>query len=114
MSECKSCVGCKFLFGWALGYSNYTVEDTDLPDTMPDAWGANGWVGVDGDPTLDKWVCTKNSRCEMYQPQEKEFERVRVDVDQEEFIANEESARGAFLQGDVMPLLVLKYVKGES
>lgn len=28
MSKCKSCIGCKFLYGDGQGYSNYTWMDT--------------------------------------------------------------------------------------
>ena len=63
-----SCIGCKFLFFQDRGYSNFTVEETDvccalnlnanLPAGMPYDWNC-------GDE--DNWPKTDNSRCERYE-----------------------------------------------
>lgn len=114
----ESCCRCLFLFTRDDGYSNYTVTDTELhcamkrnPNLaayMPDDYGARAWVGVDGDPAKDKWFATNQSRCELYQEQKPEFARVHLDVEMED-LPGPEKAMGAFMQGDVMPMLVRKY-----
>lgn len=68
-SGAKSCVGCKFLYAQDEGYSNYTVEDTDihcamgrnasLPASKPYDWEWNI-------ETADNWPATNASRCERY------------------------------------------------
>ena len=64
----KSCVGCKWLYKHDSGYSNYTVENTDvlcakdknpnLPADEPYDWKEE----VDA----DNWTKTNASRCELY------------------------------------------------
>jgi hypothetical protein len=122
MKECKSCVRCLFLYTKDDGYSNYTVTDTQLlcvlgknkklPERVPDTWGPKPWVGMDGNPWEDRFHATKDGRCENYQERPLEFERVELDVEEERLL-DEESAKAAFLQGDVMPLLVRKHQLGE-
>lgn len=75
-----SCVGCKFLFLQDKGYSNYTVEETEvhcllglnskLPDQQP-------WDGLSDENDL--WEATRNGRCSHYGP----GPQVRLDVDGE-------------------------------
>ena len=62
----SSCVGCKFLYQIDIGYSNYTVLDTEvrcaknrnphLPEEIPENW----------DMENDHWSMTDRSRCELY------------------------------------------------
>jgi hypothetical protein len=78
----KSCVGCKFLYGQGVGYSNYTWEDTEvhcakdrnphLPQSEPYDWKR--------EPEADNWDKTKESRCALYAP----GEYVTLDVDGED------------------------------
>jgi hypothetical protein len=111
----NSCCKCLFLFTRDYGYSNYTVEGSELycamekndnlPAEIPETWGPKEWVGIDGDPEKDNWTLTNQSRCEHYQEYNPEFQRVRLDVDLED-LPGEEAAKEAFMQGDVMPLMV--------
>lgn len=83
MSNETSCVGCKFLYAQDLGYSNYTVEETEmmcavnlnpnLPATEPYDWIRD----------RDNWPKTNTSRCDRYAP----GTEVRLDVDGEETVA---------------------------
>ena len=62
----KSCIGCKFLYCQDIGYSNYTVTDTEvfcaknlnpnLPADEPYDWNQND----------DNWLRTSESRCDQY------------------------------------------------
>lgn len=113
----NSCCRCLFLFTRDDGYSNWTVMDTELhcvmkrnahlPVPKPDDYGG-GWIGVDGDPAKDNWFITQQSRCELYQEQKPEFARVHIDVEMDD-LPTQEKAMEAFMQGDVMPMLVRKY-----
>lgn len=81
MTNIESCIGCKFLYLVDRGYSNYTVEDTDvccakgnnpnLPSLNPYDWN---W-----DEVNDNWSKTNSSRCGIYAP----GELVHLDVDEE-------------------------------
>lgn len=63
----KSCVGCKFLYLHDRGWSNWTVEDTEvicaknlnpnLPANEPWDWDTN---------ESDNWPKTQHSRCGLY------------------------------------------------
>ena len=77
-----SCARCKFLYMHDVGYSNYTVEDTDVecalgrnphlssgPNGLPYDWNYNG---------KDNWPATQNSRCERYEAAE---DYIHLDVD---------------------------------
>jgi hypothetical protein len=85
MANERSCVGCKFLYSWDSGYSNYTVEETEmhcaksrnanLPASRP--WD---WNEAD-----DNWPMTNASRCELYAP----GERIHLDVDGEDSVAGQ-------------------------
>lgn len=71
----KSCAGCVFLYLRDQGYSNYTVEETEVhcaTDSNPflrDAKGESNRKPYDwnGDPEQDNWPMTQTSRCEWYQ-----------------------------------------------
>ena len=77
----QSCVGCKFLYAQAEGYSNYTVENTSvrcakdlndkLPADEPYDWGKT-----------DNWPATMYGRCDQYSP----GEYIMLDVDHEDSI----------------------------
>lgn len=76
----KSCVGCKYLYTYGSGYSNWTHLDDvvccaknrnpNLEDEEPDDWNMED----------DNWPKTNASRCELYSP----GEMVRLDVDGED------------------------------
>jgi len=66
MSNEKSCVSCKFLYVRDNGYSNYTVEGTDVfcaKDRNPNlsAEEPYDWKKED-----DNWPLTNSSKCELY------------------------------------------------
>jgi hypothetical protein len=70
--ECKSCVGCKYLYQYGGGYSNYTWEE----DFVCCAKGRNANLEAEAEapcdwnnrsPNVDNWPMTNNSRCELYQ-----------------------------------------------
>jgi len=77
----SSCLGCKYLFSIDIGYSNYTVEDTEidcaldknanLPASVPYDWNENA--------DYDNWKATNASRCDMYA----KGDRISFDVDGE-------------------------------
>lgn len=81
MSERKSCVGCKFLYGDGSGYSNYTWEETNvtctkgknpnLPKEQPYDWNMS--------EDKDNWGPTQDGRCELY----KEGSYIVLDPDRE-------------------------------
>lgn len=83
----KSCLGCKFLYAHDSGYSNWTVESTDikcaldknphLPADEPYDWNQK--------VEADNWAATQASRCERYAP----GDFVRLDVDGERGPADE-------------------------
>ena len=78
----NSCADCKSIYMQDVGYSNYTVENTDvicalnenhyLPATMPYDWVCSS----DGN---DNWRYTNNSRCEHFA--ERESDLIHLDVD---------------------------------
>lgn len=67
-----SCIGCKYLYKQDRGYSNYTVEETEvlcalnlnpsLPASEPFDWEFDLGIAVDA----DNWGATKSGRCERY------------------------------------------------
>jgi len=85
----KSCLGCKFLFSQDLGYSNYTVEETEircaknrnsnLPASEPYDWKRGE----------DNWPATQGSRCELYAP----GEMVHLDVEGEDTVDSQTTDR---------------------
>lgn len=80
-----SCAGCKYLIYHDTGYSNYTVEATDLiclrdqnpnlPTEVPYDWNE--------DPDKDNWPNTRGSRCSHYD-RRVNGRAPRFDVDGEE------------------------------
>jgi hypothetical protein len=80
----SSCADCKFLYLQDDGYSNWTVEDTqvvcaldknpELPASMPYDWE---W-GSDGQ---DNWPKTNRGRCDRYDQRAGDW--VHLDVDGE-------------------------------
>lgn len=76
----KSCIGCKFIYLQDSGWSNWTVENTDvicaknrnpnLPAEGPWDWEKEG---------KDNWPKTQNSRCELYDV----GQTIHLDVDGE-------------------------------
>lgn len=78
----KSCAQCKFLYFHDGGYSNYTVEETNvecalgknpnLPDLRPYDWDREG--------RKDNWPKTNKSACERYA----KGSQVHLDVDGED------------------------------
>jgi hypothetical protein len=70
MSECKSCVGCKFLYGNGSGYSNYTWMETYVTCAKgknPELNQAEEPYNWDKSaPENDNWNPTQNGRCELY------------------------------------------------
>lgn len=79
MTNTESCIGCKFLYLQDMGYSNYTVTDTEvrcakgnnsnLPSLEPCNWNWNA--------ENDNWPDTNSSRCDIYA----HGELVHLDVD---------------------------------
>lgn len=80
-----SCVGCKFLYAHDMGYSNYTVEDTEiycakgmnknLPASRPYDWNTDD----------DNWAATMHSRCAAWAP----GNMVCLDVDGDDTAASQ-------------------------
>lgn len=89
MSDCKSCVGCKFLYLLGSGYSNYTWEcdyvccALNLNDKLGSIEKPFDWK--DTDPAKDNWPATMNGRCERYAP----GERIHLDVDGDDDLRDE-------------------------
>ena len=83
--ETQSCVGCKFLYLHDSGYSNWTVEETDvccakkLNTNLP-ASEPYDWIR---DP--DNWPMTNAARCASYA----HGPMVHLDVDGEETAASQ-------------------------
>lgn len=85
MANETSCIGCKFLYAHDRGYSNWTVEDTEiicalalnpaLPASEPYDWKQED----------DNWNATKNGRCSRYAT----GPRVRLDVDEEDTVESQ-------------------------
>lgn len=82
-----SCATCKFLYQHERGWSNWTVEETEvicalgrnpnLPAAMPWDWRFNA--------TEDNWPATNESACDQFSA----GEQVRLDVDGEVHPADE-------------------------
>lgn len=121
-SECKSCLGCKFLIQRDDGYSNWTVEDTEahcllsmnphLPASIPDdVCGYKTdyqWVK----PEDDKWYATKDQRCDKYQHSVSEL--IKLDVDGEKIMTIKMAENHFFKTGDGMPLRIARYFNKEE
>jgi hypothetical protein len=78
----KSCVGCKFLYTQDHGYSNYTVEETDLRCALNRNPNLPADVPWDWKQEDDNWPATKDSRCDRYAP----GARIHLDVDGDETV----------------------------
>jgi hypothetical protein len=100
----KSCVGCAFLYTEDQGYSNYTVEDTDvccaadanpnLPASEPLDWNMKA--------DADNWPATNQSRCQRYE--EGEMLRLDVEADDDEIAERDALIARAFQrQGNGTP-----------
>lgn len=114
-----SCLQCKFLFTRDTGYSNWTVEDTDLhcvlrmnpklPDELPDEVrryeGRSEYVWMKADN--DKWHATKDGRCDKYVHTDDNPPHIDCDGDKVMGIAQAEDH--FFRTGDGMPLRISKY-----
>lgn len=117
-----SCLQCKFLFTRDTGYSNWTVEDTDLhcvlrlnpklPEEIPDEvreYHYNGvinvhrWMKADN----DKWHATKDGRCDKYV--HTDDDPPHIDCDGEEIMPIKNAEDHFFKTGDGMPLRISKY-----
>lgn len=99
---CKSCAGCVFMYFIDRGYSNYTVEETQVycamdmnPKLRSDAdpcpllpydWAAqNQSREKKWSPEKDNWEPTKEGRCMWYIYSDTQF---YGDVDEEAYVAN--------------------------
>jgi hypothetical protein len=78
MSE-KSCVGCKFLYSHDRGYSNYTVEETEMICAKDRNSKLPADVPYDWKQEPDNWPHTNESRCDLYAA----GPFIRLDVDGE-------------------------------
>jgi hypothetical protein len=78
-------MGCKFLYEQDHGYSNYTVEETDMEcakNRNPHLPSARPW---DWHKENDNWPKTRESRCDLYAP----GKLVSLDVDNEETVESQ-------------------------
>ena len=119
MTECKSCLQCKYLFTRDTGYSNYTVEDTDmhcvlsanpkLPAEMPDEvydYGHDSrykWMQAKD----DRWHATKEGRCDKYEHTDND--PPHIDCDGEDIMTIEQAEAHFFKTGDGMQLRITRY-----
>ena len=115
----NSCLQCKFLFTRDTGYSNYTVEDTEmhcvlklnpkLPAEIPDevrGYSINSgytWMA----PENDKWHATKDSRCDKYQHTDEAY--IHIDCDGDDIMTIKAAEDHFFKTGDGMQLRISKY-----
>jgi len=110
-----SCLQCKFLFTRDTGYSNYTVEDTELhcvlklnpklPAEIPDevrGYPKYEWVK----PEDDRWHCTKDSRCGKYQHTDEAY--IHIDSDGDDIMTINAAEDHFFRTGDGMQLHISK------
>jgi len=80
-SAFRSCAKCKFLYRQEHGYSNYTVEETEVlcaKDRNPNLPAREPWAWKHTD-TDDNWPLTNQSACELFAA----GEQVLLDVDGE-------------------------------
>ena len=115
----NSCLQCKFLFTRDTGYSNYTVEDTELhcvlklnpklpaeiPDEVRGYSGSYDYVWMT--PANDKWHATKDGRCDKYQHNDAAY--IHIDCDGDDILSIEDAEKHFFRTGDAMPLRISKY-----
>lgn len=116
----NSCLGCKWIFHADEGYSNWTVEDTEmhcvhnrnphLPAEIPDEIS---WHEPPMTQHNDKWYATKDARCELYE--ETAEPPFTIDVERESVVSETEGQRMMLEMGDPMPLLISRYFgKGDQ
>ena len=96
----NSCIGCKFLCKQDSGYSNYTVEETEvfcalnnnpnLPAVEPYNWTTGGG---------DQWKATNKSRCPSYRLGEAAYFDVDREVTVEDFRYDPELYNALILGG---------------
>lgn len=79
MSNEHSCIGCKFLYARERGYSNYTVEDTEISCAKDRNPNLSASEPCDWNMKDDNWPNTNASRCELYAA----GEWITLDVDGE-------------------------------
>lgn len=81
----NSCVGCKYLYTYGSGYSNYTWEETFVCCALDKNQNLEAEEPYDWkeDPENDNWPKTNESRCDSYSSGEK----VTLDVDGEDRIS---------------------------
>ena len=115
----NSCLGCRWIFHHDRGYSNWTVEDTEMhcvhrrnPKMPADIPDEITWMEPPMTQDNDEWHVTKDSRCELYE--ETDEKPYVVDVEQERVASEEESQRIMLEEGDPMPLLIKRYLKGSG
>ena len=85
----RSCVGCKFLYSQDSGYSNWTVEETEIlcaKKRNPNLPASEAW---DWKKDEDNWPATKDSRCDLYAP----GEMIQLDVDGENTVESQTTDR---------------------
>lgn len=85
----NSCAGCQFLYLQDVGYSNYTVTDTEAHcalDKNPALRTGNNEIPYDWAHDLrrgiyDRWELTRNGMCERYLPLPPMVRAAQFDVD---------------------------------
>jgi hypothetical protein len=121
-TECKSCLGCRFLIQRDDGYSNWTVENTkahcildangflpeDIPDDICGYKTDYKWVK----PEDDKWYATKTQRCDKYQYSDSE--PIKLDVEGDKIMTIKMAESHFFKTGDGMPLRIARYFNKEE
>ena len=121
-TECKSCLGCRFLITRDTGYSNWTVEDTqahcmlnnnfhlpaDIPDDICGYKTDYKWVK----PENDKWYATKNQRCDKYEYSAEV--PIKLDVEGDKIMTIKQAETHFFKTGDGMPLRIARYFNKEE
>jgi len=118
-----SCLRCQWLFTRDTGYSNYTVEDTEmhcvmrrnpkLPTEIPDEvrkYTRKGYAWMQ--PENDKWHATKDGRCELYQ-RDAVDDYCHIDCDGDDIEDIETGRRMLTEEADPMPLLIAQYFNKE-
>lgn len=85
--DCKSCVGCKFLYTYGIGYSNYTWEENRVCCALNNNSNLPAdecWDWKSDKPENDNWDKTNSSRCIRYAP----GKMVKLDVEGEDCAAD--------------------------
>lgn len=66
VANATSCVGCKFLYSQDMGYSNWTVTDTQMRCALQLNPNLPADEPFDWDRDNDNWTATKHGRCKRY------------------------------------------------